>query len=132
MIDIESRALFREQRLRDTERASSSETLFLLILLEAALMWFLKACNEKNESWSASLETTLYHQVTAIPGKHWINYDALLLRRWYEIIALNYIKSILTDFSASRQDKRQNWNLSKILHRWIFRLKILHRQFHLI
>ena len=26
----------------------------------------------------------------------------------------------------------QTWNLSKILHRWIFRLKILHRQFHLI
>ena len=27
---------------------------------------------------------------------------------------------------------RQTWNLSKILHRRIFRLKILHRQFHLI
>ena len=26
----------------------------------------------------------------------------------------------------------QTWNLSKILHRQIFRLKILHRQFHLI
>ena len=26
----------------------------------------------------------------------------------------------------------QTWNLSKILHRRIFRLKILHRQFHLI
>ena len=29
-------------------------------------------------------------------------------------------------------DVRQTWNLSKILHRRIFRLKILHRQFHLI
>ena len=28
--------------------------------------------------------------------------------------------------------KRQTWNLSKILHRRIFRLKILQRQFHLI
>ena len=27
---------------------------------------------------------------------------------------------------------RQTWNLSKILHRWIFRLKILQGQFHLI
>ena len=27
---------------------------------------------------------------------------------------------------------QQTWNLSKILHRRIFRLKILHRQFHLI
>ena len=31
---------------------------------------------------------------------------ALLLRDGYEIIALYNIKSILTDFSASRQDKR--------------------------
>ena len=29
-------------------------------------------------------------------------------------------------------DIMQTWNLSKILHRRIFRLKILHRQFHLI
>ena len=29
MIDVESRTIFREHRLRDTERASSSETLFL-------------------------------------------------------------------------------------------------------
>ena len=27
--------------------------------------------------------------------------------------------------------QRQTWNLSKILHRRIFRIKILHRQFHL-
>ena len=32
-----------------------------------------------------------------------------------------------------RQNRgRQTWNLSKILHRRIFRLKILHRQFHQI
>ena len=31
---------------------------------------------------------------------------ALLLRRWYEIIALYYVKSILTEISASRQDRR--------------------------
>ena len=28
--------------------------------------------------------------------------------------------------------EKQTWNLSKILHRQIFRLKILHRQFHLL
>ena len=32
----------------------------------------------------------------------------------------------------SLQSHHQTWNLSKILHRQIFRLKILHRQFHLI
>ena len=31
---------------------------------------------------------------------------ALLLRNWYEIIALYNIKSVLTDFSASRPDKK--------------------------
>ena len=30
----------------------------------------------------------------------------LLLRRWYEIMALYYVKSILTEISASRQDRR--------------------------
>ena len=30
------------------------------------------------------------------------------------------------------EDEQQTWNLSKILYRRIFRLKILHRQFHLI
>ena len=36
---------------------------------------------------------------------------------------------------VSRSDQQPNiqtWNLSKNLHRWIFRLKILHRQFYLI
>ena len=32
--------------------------------------------------------------------------NALLLGHWYEIMALYYVKSILTDISASRQDKR--------------------------
>ena len=31
---------------------------------------------------------------------------ALLLRHWYEIMALYYVKSILTEISASRQDRR--------------------------
>ena len=30
----------------------------------------------------------------------------LLLRHWYEIMALYYVKSILTEISASRQDRR--------------------------
>ena len=31
---------------------------------------------------------------------------SLLLRRWYEIMALYYVKTILTEISASRQDRR--------------------------
>ena len=30
----------------------------------------------------------------------------LLLRHWYEIMTLYYVKSILTEISASRQDRR--------------------------
>ena len=39
-----------------------------------------------------------------------IVHRTLLLRHWYEIIALYYIKSILTEFSAPRQGsvKKQN------------------------
>ena len=32
-------------------------------------------------------------------------YQSLLLRRWYEIMALYDVKSILTEISASRQDR---------------------------
>ena len=32
--------------------------------------------------------------------------EALLLGHWYEIMALYYVKSILTEISASRQDRR--------------------------
>ena len=34
------------------------------------------------------------------------NQGTLLLRRWYEIMALYYVKSNLTEISASRQDRR--------------------------
>ena len=48
--------------------------------------------------------------------------EALLLRDWYEIIALYDKKSILTDFSACRRDKRvpQKSKITKIkfLSRW--------------
>ena len=33
-------------------------------------------------------------------------YNSLLLGHWYEIMALYYVKSILTEISASRQDRR--------------------------
>ena len=33
-------------------------------------------------------------------------FDTLLLRRWYVVMALYYVKSILTEISASRQDRR--------------------------
>ena len=32
--------------------------------------------------------------------------QALLLRHWYEIMALYYVKSVLTEIAASRQDRR--------------------------
>ena len=31
---------------------------------------------------------------------------ALLLKHWYEMMALYYVKSVLTEISASRQDRR--------------------------
>ena len=34
------------------------------------------------------------------------NPRTLLLGHWYEIMALYYVKSILTEISASRQDRR--------------------------
>ena len=51
-------------------------------------------------------------------------------------VMLNVLGSFLSDllFRAvnDKDHIKQTWNLSKILHRRIFRLKILHRQFHLI
>jgi len=35
-----------------------------------------------------------------------LNRLTLLLGHWYEIMALYYVKSILTEISASRQDRR--------------------------
>ena len=40
--------------------------------------------------------------------------------------------SISVKISHIPKEQDQTWNLSKILHRRIFRLKIIHRQFHLI
>ena len=39
-------------------------------------------------------------------GEYLVMTSALLLRRWYEIMALYNVKSILTEISASRQDRR--------------------------
>ena len=47
-------------------------------------------------------------------------------QREYLLLLLTWDKKIFCS------DKNQTWNLSKNLHRRIFRLKILHRQFHLI
>ena len=37
---------------------------------------------------------------------NWGHSGALLLGHWYEIMTLYYVKSILTEISASRQDRR--------------------------
>ena len=48
--------------------------------------------------------------------------QALLLRHWYEIMALYYVKSVLTEIAASRQDRRvlQKSKITriKILSKW--------------
>ena len=36
----------------------------------------------------------------------WSKHITLLLGHWYEIMALYYVKLILTEISASRQDRR--------------------------
>ena len=45
---------------------------------------------------------------------------SLLLGHWYEIMALYYVKMILTEISASRQDRRvlQKSKIIKILSIW--------------
>ena len=43
--------------------------------------------------------------------------QALLLRHWYEIMALYYINSILTETSASRLDKAPRLSISIVI--WI-------------
>ena len=50
--------------------------------------------------------------------------------RNFQVKFRNFSKSKL--FPSRYSGSLQTWNLSKILHRRIFRLKILHRQFHLI
>ena len=47
-------------------------------------------------------------QLVRLEGKHSTQnaHCALLLGHWYEIMALYYVKSILTEISASRQDRR--------------------------
>ena len=47
-----------------------------------------------------------YKVVKKVPNTQYHVYLSLLLRHWYEIIALYYVKSILTEISASRQDRR--------------------------
>ena len=48
----------------------------------------------------------LLHHVKCIACSRLVVYYSLLLGHWYEIMALYYVKSILTEISASREDKR--------------------------
>ena len=55
----------------------------------------------------ASSATTFAHRQTSSSNTYWlIQAKTLLLGHWYEIMALYYVKSILTEISASRQDRR--------------------------
>ena len=51
---------------------------------------------------------------------------------WVQSSMWNRIWEILILSKLLHEPIKQTWNLSKNLHRRIFRLKILHRQFHLI
>merc|ERR1712117_467205 len=46
----------------------------------------------------------MYASISKMTNKE--NSQTLLLGHWYEIMALYYVKSILTEISASRQDRR--------------------------
>ena len=54
------------------------------------------AHKEGNDDWLMKLWEAKSHHT----------FLALLLGHWYEIMALYYVKSILTEISASRQDRR--------------------------
>ena len=47
----------------------------------------------------------------------------------FSIMTQYYVRNVV---KVLHIQLHQTWNLSKNLHRWIFRLKILHRQFYLI
>jgi len=62
--------------------------------------------NQQQEPQQKQCREFLMHvqQIKTPPEYH--IYKPLLLGHWYEIIALYYVKSILTEISASRQDRR--------------------------
>ena len=47
-----------------------------------------------------------FYWIVSIPCSWFLYAMTLLLRHWYEIMALYYVKSIFTEMSASRQDRR--------------------------
>ena len=79
--------------------------IFSCMLLQ--LIWIKQKCTDDYRPEESGAEHTCRPMIlfrlctcthTHIP-------TSLLLIRWYEIMALYYIKSILTDFSAYRQDR---------------------------
>ena len=60
-------------------------------------------------AFSSFLWLFFMHFATSSAVGRWLNIEdgtSLLLGHWYEIMALYYVKSILTEISASRQDRR--------------------------
>ena len=94
--------------------------LFVVVLFGAVLVWFavfVPMCLWVNGCYVLRERETLYCCRTVCPlaSRTWKQY-------WWK--GQRERKNI--------GEKDQTWNLSKNLHRRIFRLKILHRQFHLI
>ena len=57
---------------------------------------------------SGTLDKTSFTKYSIFSQKkhYFLSYVSLLLRHWYEIMALYYVKSVSTEISASRQDRR--------------------------
>ena len=56
-------------------------------------------------TWSKDAEEEIAGRERIVISKSGVGVS-LLLRRWYEIMALYNVKSILTEISPSREDKR--------------------------
>ena len=64
---------------------------YQLLIAQKPKFSTLQPCLTMNMTWDGLIRLSL---------------STLLLGHWYEIMALYYVKSILTEISASRQDRR--------------------------
>ena len=61
-----------------------------------------------------------------------MEHDRKIPRKWHKVTENDSIWQKFLQTWRIMTENEQTWNLSKNLHRRILRLKILHRQFHLI
>ena len=84
--------------------------------------------------WKFSRRTSVQKAFQGQKQSFFLNRCTLIWTSWATMRWGSWVSDPkLTKLNFSKlQRERQTWNLSKILHRRIFRLKILYRQFHLI